>query len=242
MARGVVVVSRIRRRSRGADGTDVNIVIAIDGPSGSGKSTVARGVAVALGLKVLDTGAMYRAVTLAALETGTPLDDGIACAKLAATHDIKVEAGVTTLDGRDVSAEIRGPEVTQAVSIIAAHPALRAVLVAQQRAWVAAHGGGVVEGRDIGTVVFPDAVLKVFLTAHDDVRAARRRGDELAAARPVDVATVKESLERRDAIDSGRAASPLMQAEDALAIDTSNSDADTVVAELVRTLRERGIS
>ena len=219
----------------------MNTVIAIDGPSGSGKSTVARGVADALGLKVLDTGAMYRAVTLAALEAGTPLDDGDACAKLAATRDIRVEAGVTTLDGRDVSAEIRGPEVTQAVSTVAAHPAVREVLVAQQRAWVAAHSGGVVEGRDIGTVVFPDAVLKVFLTASDAVRAERRRGDELAAARTVDVATVKESLERRDAIDSGRAASPLLQAEDALVVDTSNSDADTVVAELVRTLRERGI-
>jgi cytidylate kinase len=216
-------------------------VVAIDGPSGSGKSTVARGVASALGLHVLDTGAMYRAVTLAALENGTPLDDAAACAKLAATHDIRVEAGMTTLDGRDVSAEIRGPEVTQAVSTLAAHPAVREVLVAQQRAWVTAHGGGVVEGRDIGTVVFPNAVLKVFLTASDTVRAERRRGDELAAARRVDVETVKESLERRDAIDSGRAASPLMQAPDAVVVDTSNSDADTVVAELVRTLRERGI-
>jgi cytidylate kinase len=219
----------------------VNTVIAIDGPSGSGKSTVARGVAAALELDVLDTGAMYRAVTLAALESETPLDDGAACAKLAATHDIRVEAGVTTLDGRDVSTEIRGPAVTQAVSTVAAHPAVREVLVAQQRAWVDAHGGGVVEGRDIGTVVFPGAPLKVFLTASDDVRAERRRGDELAAARPVDVATVKESLERRDALDSGRAASPLLQAADAVVVDTSNSDADTVVAELVRTLRERGI-
>jgi cytidylate kinase len=216
-------------------------VIAIDGPSGSGKSTVARGVAAALGLRVLDTGAMYRAVTLAALESGIALDDGSACAHVAATADIRVEEGVTTLDGRDVSAEIRGPEVTNAVSIVAAHREVREILVKQQRTWVETHSGGVVEGRDIGTVVFPDATLKVFLTASDEVRATRRRDEEVAAARPVDVETVRQSLERRDAIDSGRAASPLLQADDAIVVDTSGVDADTVVAKLVQTLGARGI-
>jgi cytidylate kinase len=134
-------------------------VVAIDGPSGSGKSTIGRGVADALGLDTLDTGAMYRAVAVAALDLGVPLDDEAACAAVARDHDIAVEAGVTTIDGRDVSVEIRGPEATTAVSTVAAHPAVRSVLVGQQRSWVERHGGGVVEGRDIGTVVFPDAPL-----------------------------------------------------------------------------------
>ena len=125
---------------------------------------------------------MYRAVTLAALEAGVALDDEIACAALARKHVISVEDGVTTIDGRDVSAEIRGPEVTAAVSAVSAHPEVRSVLVAHQRAWVADHGGGVVEGRDIGTVVFPAARLKVFLTASDDERARRRQRDEEASA------------------------------------------------------------
>ena len=161
------------------------MVVAIDGPSGSGKSTIARGVAGRLGLPVLDTGAMYRAVALAALESGVALDDEIACAALARKHAIAVDDGVTTIDGRDVSAEIRGPDVTAAVSTVAAHPEVRAVLVAQQRVWVSDHGAGVVEGRDIGTVVFPAARLKVFLTASDDERARRRQRDEAASARSV---------------------------------------------------------
>ncbi len=150
-------------------------VIAIDGPAGSGKSTVARGVATALGLPTLDTGAMYRATALAALDAGVDLDDADAVAAVARTADITVERGVTTLDGTDVSGEIRGPRVTGAVSQVSSHPSVRAVLVDRQRAWVRQHGGGVVEGRDIGTVVLPDAPLKVFITARDDVRAARRR-------------------------------------------------------------------
>ncbi len=139
-------------------------------------------MACALGLEVLDTGAMYRAVAVAALEHGVALDDEPACAALAREHDVAVEAGVTTIDGRDVSAEIRGPQATTAVSTVAAHPAVRSVLVAHQRAWIARHGGGVVEGRDIGTVVFPNAPLKVFLTASDEERARRRQQDEAASA------------------------------------------------------------
>jgi cytidylate kinase len=212
-------------------------VIAIDGPSGSGKSTVARGVASALGLEFLDTGAMYRAVTFAALESKVALDDGPACARVARDRTIAVEHGRTTLDGRDISAEIRGPDVTMAVSIVAAQPAVREVLVAQQRSWVAHHNGGVVEGRDIGTVVFPDAPVKVFLVASDEVRAERRRRDEAAAARAVAVAEVKAALERRDALDSNRAVSPLRPATDAIEIDTTALDADTVVAEIVRAAR-----
>jgi cytidylate kinase len=215
----------------------VTIVIAIDGPSGSGKSTVARGVAAALALPVLDTGAMYRAVTLAALEAQVPLDDAEACAAIAERVVVTLEEGVTLLDGRDVRAEIRGPVVTGAVSIVAAHPPVRAILVARQRAWVARHGGGVVEGRDIGTVVFPDATVKVYLVAADEVRARRRQRDELAAARDVAVDEVKAALDRRDAIDSGRTVSPLRAAEDAIVIDTTHLDVDTVVADVVARAR-----
>jgi cytidylate kinase len=155
----------------------MTVVIAIDGPSGSGKSTVARAVAAELGLQVLDTGAMYRAVTLAVLRAGAGLDDAETCAAIARASAISVEGGVTMLDGRDVSGEIRGPLVTSAVSIVSAHPEVREILVARQRAWVARHGGGVVEGRDIGTVVFPDATVKVFLVASDEERARRRHRD-----------------------------------------------------------------
>jgi cytidylate kinase len=217
----------------------MSVVVAIDGPSGSGKSTVARGVAAALGLRVLDTGAMYRALTSAVLDAGTDLDDADACAALARKIVIAVEDGVTTVDGRDVSAAIRGPEVTRAVSTVAAHPAVREVLVAAQREWVREHAGGVVEGRDIGTVVLPDATVKVFLTASEDERAQRRQRDEHAADRNVAVADVKADLDRRDAIDSGRAASPLRAAPDAVAIDTTGISVDDVVADIVARARAK---
>jgi CMP/dCMP kinase len=163
------------------------------------------------------------------------------CAALARKHVINVDGGVTTIDGRDVSAEIRGPEVTAAVSAVAAHPEVRSVLVAHQRAWVAEHGAGVVEGRDIGTVVFPAARLKVFLTASDDERARRRQRDEVASARAVAVDDVRTALARRDALDSGRVASPLRAADDAILVDTTRRDIDGVVAELVARAREVGI-
>jgi cytidylate kinase len=216
-------------------------VVAIDGPSGSGKSTIARGVANELGLQVLDTGAMYRAVALAALERGIALDSEPDCTALARSSVITVDGGITTVDGRDVSAEIRGPEVTAAVSTVAAHPGVRSVLVARQRAWIAAHGAGVVEGRDIGTVVFPAARLKVFLTASDEERARRRQRDEVASARAVQVDDVRTALARRDAIDSSRVASPLRAADDAVVIDTTARDIDDVVADLVKRARAAGI-
>jgi cytidylate kinase len=218
------------------------LVVAIDGPSGSGKSTIARGIACRLGLRVLDTGAMYRAVAQGVLEHHGDLEDGAACAALAQDHVIVVEGGVTTIDGRDVSAEIRGPEVTAAVSAVAAHPGVRSVLVAQQRAWVREHGAGVVEGRDIGTVVFPAARLKVFLTASDEVRARRRQLDEAASARAVNVDDVRSALARRDAIDSGRVASPLRAADDAIVVDTTDRDIDSIVDELVDRARAAGIA
>jgi len=219
-------------------------VVAIDGPAGSGKSTVARGVARALGLVVLDTGAMYRAATLAALERGVDLGDADAVTGAARDAEIAVgqPAGSSTagdgddtvrLDGRDVTAEIRGPAVTAAVSMVSAHPGVREVMVEQQREWAERHRGGVVEGRDIGTVVFPDAAVKVFLVASDDERARRRQRDEEAAARQPEVGEVREALARRDALDAGRAASPLKPADDALVIDTTGRSVDDVVAEIV---------
>lgn len=213
------------------------IVVAIDGPSGSGKSTVARGVAEALGLEVLDTGAMYRALTLAALERDIALDDAAALEALARDVKISNEHSVTTVDGEDVSTAIRDPDVTAAVSTVSAHPVVRAVLVAQQREWVDQHGGGVVEGRDIGTVVFPNATLKVFLTATDDERARRRQQDEADAARAVAVDDVRAALERRDAVDSNRAASPLRAADDAIRIDTTDQSVDSVVADIVNRVK-----
>ena len=210
-------------------------VIAIDGPAGSGKSTVSRGVAAALGLPTLDTGAMYRAGALAALEAGVDLGDGEAVAAVVLASDVSIEDGVTRLDGVDVSAEIRGPRVTAAVSQVSGHPAVRAVLVDRQRAWVAHHGGGVVEGRDIGTVVLPDAPLKVFITARDEVRAARRQRDEAAAQRTVAADDVRSALNQRDRADGtlGRATRPEDAAPDAVVVDTSDVTADEVVAELV---------
>lgn len=215
-------------------------VIAVDGPSGSGKSTVGRAVAQRLGLEVLDTGAMYRTATLAALEAGIALDDEDACVKVTEAARIEVERGVARLDGRDVSAQIRGPEVTAAVSFVSAHPGVRRILVAQQRAWAAAHGGGVVEGRDIGTVVFPDARVKVFLTASDDERARRRQRDEAAAEREVDVEAVRAALARRDQLDSNREVSPLRAADDALVIDTTRQSVDEVVENIVARYNAHG--
>jgi CMP/dCMP kinase len=210
-------------------------VIAIDGPAGSGKSTVARGVAAALGLPTLDTGAMYRAVALAALEAGVDLGDGDAIAAVASAARIDLDDGRIALDGRDVAKEIRGPRVTGVVSQVSSHPAVRAVLVDRQRAWVAEHGGGVVEGRDIGTVVLTDAPVKVFITARDDIRAARRQGDEAAAARRVSVDDVQQALDSRDRADStlGRATRPEDAAADAIVIDTSDVAAADVIAQVV---------
>lgn len=208
------------------------VVVAIDGPSGAGKSTVAARVAAALHLDVLDTGAMYRAVTLAVLERGIDANDADACARVAEAVQLTVGAEIL-LDGRDVSRDIRGPVVTAAVSAVSAHPGVRTVLVDRQRAWAAARGAGVVEGRDIGTVVFPDAAVKVFLTASDEERARRRQRDEADAQRAVGVEHVREELDRRDRLDSTRAISPLRPADDAFVVDTTSRSVDDVVAEIV---------
>lgn len=201
-------------------------VVAIDGPVGSGKSTVARAVAARLGLAHLETGAMYRAVAFAVLRREIePVADDPALAEVART--VRMEVGERlVVDGVDVTEELRTPEVGRAVSVVAADPAVRAELVRRQRQWVADRGGAVVEGRDIGSVVFPDATLRVYLTASDEERARRRGGDETAA----DVA-------RRDRLDSSRAASPLVVPEGAMVIDTTDRGVDEVVDQIVGRLR-----
>jgi cytidylate kinase len=216
----------------------VKPVIAIDGPSGAGKSTVAQAVAAALDLPVLDTGAMYRAVTLAVLTAGVDPTDGAACAALARQVDVDQAGPTTRLDGRDVSPEIRTPAVTDTVSAVSAHPAVRRVLVAQQQAWLAARDQGVVEGRDIGTVVFPDAAVKVFLTASESERARRRR-DESGPHPRLSIDEVRADLDRRDRFDTTRAVSPLQPAPDALRIDTTERTVDEVVRDVVACFRAR---
>ena len=206
-------------------------VVAIDGPAGAGKSTIARAVAEALGLEVLNTGAMYRAVTLAVLKSGADPNNEQACTDAASAARIDLSDRVL-LDGEDISEEIRGALVTNEVSTVSAHPGVRAVLVANQRIWASEHGGAVVEGRDIGTVVFPDAIVKVFLTASDEERARRRVKDDLEAGRATNIDEVEADLVRRDAVDSGRSASPLIAAEDAFCLDSTLM----TVAEVVETI------
>jgi cytidylate kinase len=196
------------------------LLVAIDGPAGAGKSTVSSEVARHLGLERLDTGAMYRAVAALALERGVAPDDAAAVAALAASAEIVV-GPVVTIDGLDVTHKIRSPEVGRAVSVVAANPEVRTQLVQRQRAWAVAHGGGVVEGRDIGSVVFPAAEIKVYLTASPAERA-RRRHDE-----------APEGVARRDRIDSTRDASPLRQADDAHHLDTTGRTVQDVVQEVL---------
>lgn len=209
-------------------------VIAIDGPAGSGKSTVARRLADRLELEYLDTGAMYRAVAFAAIRQGVDPVDVEPVAALARSIELSVADGVVVVDGVDASVEIRGPEVSRAVSIVAANPAVRDEMRTRQRVWAVEHRGGVVEGRDIGTVVFPDALLKVYLTADPAVRAARR------AQEMTDMAydTVAADIARRDAADQGRSDSPLVEAGDAVTVDTTGLDIDEVV-QVVADLVER---
>jgi len=213
--------------------TRTTTVIAIDGPAGSGKSTVARSLAARLGLGYLDTGAMYRAVTVAALEKGIDVADAEALAPLAESLDLRLEGTRVWADGRDVTTAIRSPEASRAVSAVAKIPAVRRALVARQRAWVADHAGGVVEGRDIATVVFPDATLKLYLTARPEVRAARRAGERGEA----DTAAVAAEIAERDATDSSRDASPLTVADDATVVDTSDRDVDAIVEGILESMR-----
>ena len=203
-------------------------VIAIDGPAGSGKSTVARRLAEHLGLEYLDTGAMYRAVTFAALRRGVDPADADDIATLVPQLELEVGGDTVRVDDVDASIEIRGPEVTRAVSVVAANPRVRADLVRRQREWAQSRDGGVLEGRDIGTVVFPDAVLKVYLTARPEIRVARQSKE----VSDLSYEAVAADLARRDALDEGREASPLTQADDAIIVDTSDLSVDDIVAQL----------
>jgi CMP/dCMP kinase len=200
-------------------------VIAIDGPAGSGKSTIAKQLADRLGLEYLDTGAMYRAVAFAALRRGVDPDEADVVARIAQDLDLSVTTDGVRVDGVDASIEIRGPEVTRAVSIVAANPQVRSEMVSRQREWARARGGGVLEGRDIGTVVFPDAELKVYLTAAPEVRAARRSKE----VTDLDYHTVAADLARRDALDQGRETDPLRSADDAVVVDTTDRTIDEVL-------------
>jgi cytidylate kinase len=204
-------------------------VIAIDGPAGSGKSTIGRRLATRLGLEYLDTGAMYRAVTFAALRHGIDPSEAADVARLVPSLEVQVDDDGVRVDGVDATIEIRGPEVTRAVSTVAANPAVREVLVARQRAWAEARGGGVIEGRDIASVVFPDAELKVYLTARPEIRAARRSKE----VTDLSYETVAADLARRDALDQGRDTSPLTMADGAIQVDTSDRSIDDIVEDLL---------
>lgn len=209
-------------------------VVAIDGPAGAGKSTIARALARRLAVPYLDTGAMYRAVTHAALRDGVEPSDIEAVTRLAKDSSIEITEDRVTVDGADVTREIRTDRINRAVSHVAAISGVRTVLREQQRAWVTAHGGGVVEGRDIGTVVFPDATLKVFLTASPEVRAHRR-----VAESGGDVEAIARSIAERDRLDSSRVDSPLMTADGSITLDTSNLSIDDVVEKLIALVTER---
>lgn len=212
-------------------------VIAIDGPAGAGKSTVAKALARRLGMEYLDTGAMYRAVAVAAEQAGVDVSDAEQVAEVAKKMELDVGEHGVLLNGADVTSRIRTPRVNSDVSIVAANTAVRAELRARQRAWGETRGGGVIEGRDIGSVVFPDAVLKVYLTASPRVRAERRVA-ELGG----DYEAVEASIARRDALDSGRDDGPLREAEGSVLVDTTSRRVDQIVQEIVSLMADREAS
>ena len=190
-------------------------------------------MATKVGLPYLDTGAMYRSVAFAALRAGVDPESAEEVANLAAEMELVLtEDGTVTVDGVDATIEIRGPEVTRAVSIVAANPDVRREMRSRQREWATEHGGGVMEGRDIGSVVFPDATLKVYLDASPEVRAARRSKE----VTDLDYETVAADLARRDALDQGREHDPLREADGAVVIDTSDLDVDQIVDAILEHL------
>lgn len=207
-------------------------VIAIDGPAGAGKSTVGKALARHLGLEYLDTGAMYRAVAFAALIRQIDPDDRDQVAGLVGPMELRVDERGVFVDGIDATIEIRGPEVTRAVSAVAANPVVRIELTRRMREWASERGGGVVEGRDIGSVVFPDAELKLYVTARPEVRAARRH-QELS---DLDYDQVAASIAERDARDQGREHAPLVEADGAIVVDSSDRGVADLVADIVELL------
>ena len=219
------------------------VAVAVDGPAGTGKSSVSRGLARALQARYLDTGAMYRIVTLAVLRAGIDPADQAAVERASATVQLSVghdpDEDRSYLDGEDVSSEIRGDAVTRAVSAVSSVPAVRTRLVELQRMLARGSGSVVVEGRDIGTVVLPDAGVKVFLTASAETRARRRNDQNVASGLPDDYAGVLADVRRRDHLDSTRAVSPLRAASDAVVVDTSEMTEPEVIARLLRLVKQR---
>jgi cytidylate kinase len=211
------------------------LIIAIDGPVGSGKSTLARRVAALMGYVYIDTGAMYRAVALKAIRRDVPLDASDRLTSLAGETriDLRAEDGTQRvfLDGEDVTSAIRSPEVSQGASKVAVVPGVRHVLVAEQRR-AGAQGGVVMEGRDIGSVVFPDAELKIFLTASPEIRADRRWREHQQKGDAIDLPRTLDEIHERDKRDSGRSSSPLVRATDAVVVDSTAMDPEEV-AKLV---------
>lgn len=233
--------------SAATDGSETNhpaprhgVVVAIDGPAGTGKSSVSRRLARALDARYLDTGAMYRLMTLAVLRAGVTLDDPVAIAAVDARISLSYDPDDMRayLGTEDVSTEIRGDAVTAAVSTVAAVPAVRERMVALQRELASGPRGVVVEGRDIGTVVLPDADVKIFLTASAETRALRRNDQNISAGLPDDYQAVLTDVCRRDRLDSTRSVSPLRAAEDALMVDTSELTEAEVTAHLLQLVRE----
>lgn len=216
-----------------------DVVVAIDGPAGTGKSSVSRGLARALGARYLDTGAMYRMVTLAVLRAGVAPADGEAVGRIGSTARLSVDDDRYFLAGEDVSIEIRGDEVTRAVSAVSSVPAVRARLVGLQREMADGPGSVVVEGRDIGTVVLPDAPVKIFLTASAETRARRRNDQNVAAGLADDYDAVLADVRRRDHLDSTRAVSPLRAAADAVVVDTSEMTEPQVIDHLLELVQQR---
>lgn len=220
-----------------------SLVVAIDGPAGTGKSSVSKGLARALGARYLDTGAMYRIVTLAVLRAGVDPLDAEAVEKVASTVQLSVgydpDEVSCYLAGEDVSAEIRGEEVTRAVSAVSSVPAVRERLVALQRAMAEGRGGVVVEGRDVGTVVLPGAPVKIFLTASAETRAKRRNDQNVASGLSDDYEGVLADVRRRDHLDSTRPVSPLRAATDAMVVDTSDMTEAQVIAHLLELVRQQ---
>jgi cytidylate kinase len=209
-------------------------VIAIDGPAGAGKSTIAKALSARLAMKYLDTGAMYRAITFEAMLRDLDLQDQALITNLAQECDLHVGLDRVIINGHDATTAIRGPEVTGNVSKVAANSGVRTEMRIRQQEWASTYGGGVIEGRDIATVVFPDAVLKVFLTASPEVRAQRRVAQDGG-----DVAQIAAAIAERDMLDSTRADSPLASSSDSVVVDTSDRAIDDVVDEIERLFLER---
>ncbi len=204
-------------------------IIAIDGPAGSGKSTIAKALAKRLNLEYLDTGAMYRAVALISIQQKVEIKDEKQVLAVAKEMDFNFEDGLCVVNGFDATREIRGSEVTRVVSVVAAMPTVRQEMVERQRLWVEERNGGVVEGRDIGSVVFPKAKVKVYLTASEEVRTERRvEQDETP-----DASKVADSIRKRDEADKGRSTSPLVRSEGAIEIDTSLMGVEETIEEVL---------